>query len=43
MKSSEAIRIAQAVADLSRAAKSFSELAEDVRREPKKYINLKIF
>lgn len=33
----------QAVTDLSRAAKSFSELAEDVRREPKKYINLKIF
>lgn len=34
---------AQAVADLSRTAKSVSELAEDIRREPKKYIQLKIF
>ncbi len=33
----------QAVKDMSQAAKSFSELAEDVRRQPKKYINLKIF
>ncbi len=34
---------AQAVAEMSRAAKSVSELAEDIRREPKKYINVKVF